>query len=60
MRNIELGQIEMKVGTNRFKIFDKERTVVGACRYLSDEIALKSLQEYLKQKGFSKPNLDNF
>jgi predicted transcriptional regulator of viral defense system len=58
MRNIELGQIEIIVGANRLKIFDKERTVVDAFRYLSHEIALKALQEYLKQRKPTKPNLD--
>lgn len=58
MRNIELGQTEIKVGANNLKLFDRERTIVDAFRYLSHEIALKALQEYLKQKEPSKPNLD--
>lgn len=58
MRNIELGQIEIKIGADRLKVFDRERTVVDAFRYLSHEIAVKALQEYLKQRKPSKPNLD--
>lgn len=57
MRNIELGQIEISVGEDRLKIFDRERTVVDAFRHLSHEIALKALQEYLKKRE-PKPNLD--
>lgn len=57
MRNIDLGQTEITVGEDRLKIFDRERTVVDAFRHLSHEIALKALQEYLKQRE-PKPNLD--
>jgi predicted transcriptional regulator of viral defense system len=58
MRNIELGQTEIMVGANHLKIFDRERTVVDAFRHLSHEIALKALQEYLKQREPFRPNLD--
>ena len=57
MRNIELGQTEIQMGTCRLKIFDKERTVVDAFRYLSREVAIKALQAYLRQVGSVKPNL---
>lgn len=58
MRNIELGQTEIIMGPNHLRIFDRERTVVDSFRYLSHEIALKALKEYLKQREPSKPNLD--
>ncbi len=58
MRNMELGQTEIQLGITHIKIFDKERTVVDAFRYLSKEIAIKALQVYLCQKGSAKPNLD--
>jgi predicted transcriptional regulator of viral defense system len=58
MRNIELGQTEIQLGSARLKIFDKERTVVDSFRYLSKEIAIKSLQAYLRQTGSSKPDLN--
>jgi len=58
MRNIELGQTEIQMGASRLKIFDKERTVIDSFRYLSQEIAIKALQAYLRQKGADKPNLD--
>ncbi len=57
MRNIELGQIEIQMGKCKLKIFDKERTVVDAFRYLSREVAIKALQAYLRQIGSEKPNL---
>jgi hypothetical protein len=37
MRNIELGQTEIQVGTTSLKIFDRERTVVDSFRYLTQE-----------------------
>ena len=58
MRNIELGQTEIQLGTCRLKIFDKERTVVDSFRYLNQEVAIKALQAYLRQGGSSKPNLN--
>src|SRR3984885_5276703 len=58
MRNIELGQTEIQMGSSRLKIFDKERTVIDSFRYLSQEVAIKALQTYLRQRGVDKPNLD--
>lgn len=58
MRNIELGQTKIQLGTAYLKIFDKERTVVDSFRYLSKEIAIKALQAYLRQTGSSKPDLN--
>lgn len=58
MRNIELGQTEIQMGVSRLKIFDQERTVIDSFRYLSQEVAIKALQAYLRQRGTDKPNLD--
>lgn len=58
MRNIELGQTEIQLGTTHLKIFDKERTVVDSFRYLSKEIAIKALRAYLRQTGSAKPDLN--
>lgn len=58
MRNIELGQTKIQLGTVHLKIFDKERTVVDSFRYLSKEIAIKALQTYLRQTGSAKPDLN--
>ena len=57
MRNIELGQTEIQIGEHSLKIFDKERTVVDAFRYLSQEVAIKALQAYLRARDDHKPNL---
>src|SRR3972149_10686150 len=44
MRNTTLGQITIKIGNDDVKIFDRERSIVDAFRYLDKEIALKALQ----------------
>lgn len=56
MRNLDLGKKEMMLGEYKVKIFDKERCVVDAFRYLSHEIAIKALQHYLRGKSH-KPDL---
>ena len=58
MRNLELGQTEIHVGKNLLKIFDRERTVVDAFRYLSQEVAIKALQAYLRPTANHKPDLN--
>lgn len=50
MRNIALGRVSIQLGEYKVHIFDQERCVVDAFRYLSIEIALKSLQNYLKSR----------
>lgn len=57
MRNITLGQTIVKIGNNDLKIFDRERTIVDAFRYLDKEIALKALQGYLKTIKEVKPDI---
>ena len=47
MRNIELGETKVKIGEYKLKIFDRERCIVDAFRYLSLEIAIKALKFYL-------------
>lgn len=58
MRNIELGQTEIRIGKYSLKIFDRERTVIDAFRYLSQEIAIKALQAYLRPTKVYKPDLN--
>ncbi len=58
MRNISLGQTTIKIGKQKLKIFDRERTLVDAFRYLDKEIALKALQAYLKIGKDKKPDID--
>lgn len=58
MRNISFGKTSVKIGSRKIKIFDRERTVVDAFRYLDKEIALKALQIYLKSGEEKKPDID--
>lgn len=58
MRNISFGQTTIKIGSRKIKIFDQERTVVDAFRYLDSETALKALQAYLKRGKERKPDID--
>jgi len=48
MRNITLGKTEIVLGEYKLKIFDRERCIIDAFRYLSKEIAIKALQRYFK------------
>jgi len=57
MRNIKLGKTEVKIGDYDLNIFDRERTIVDAFRYLDKEIALKALQAYLKNSRGFKPDI---
>jgi len=56
MRNLTLGQTSVDIAGYQVRIFDRERCVVDAFRYLSKEIAIKALQAYLKGDGF-RPDL---
>jgi len=56
MRNTRLGRIEIQLGEFKVHIFDRERTVVDAFRYLGTEIAIKALQLYLQDKK-NKPQI---
>lgn len=58
MRNISYGQTTVKIGRRKIKIFDRERTIVDAFRYLDKETALKALQVYLKSDTERKPDID--
>ncbi len=56
MRNTTLGKTTIQVGEYELAIFDRERSIVDAFRYLSPEIAIKALQAYLQAKD-PKPDL---
>ncbi len=58
MRNISFGQITVKIGSQQIKIFNRERTIVDAFRYLDKETALKALQAYLKSGTEKKPDIN--
>ncbi len=55
MRNVKLGKIEIALGEYNVHIFDRERCIVDAFRYLSKEIAIKAIQRYFKSTKY-KPD----
>lgn len=57
MRNMTLGLTTVKMGKYKVKIFDRERTIIDAFRYLSDEVAIKALRAYLKPSSGPKADL---
>ncbi len=48
MRNAALGVTTTKLGDAEVRIFDRERTIVDAFRYLDKEIAIKALKAYIQ------------
>lgn len=50
MRNIDLGKTSIALGEYHVQIFDRERCIIDAFRYLSKEIAIKALQRYFQSK----------
>jgi len=58
MRNISIGQTEMKIGNQVIKIFNKERTIIDAFRYLGKEQAVKALKNALAKKGKEKIDIE--
>jgi len=55
MRNIDLGRTHITLGEYHVQIFDRERCIIDAFRYLSKEIAIKALQRYF-QNNAAKPD----
>lgn len=60
MRDMITGKTTYKMGNEVINIFDKERTVVDAFRYLSKEIAIKALKISVSAKGSNKLNIKRF
>ncbi|NNM59084.1 MAG: hypothetical protein HKM04_04650 [Legionellales bacterium] len=58
MRNIELGKTTIKLENTIVPIFDRERTIVDAFRYLGRETALKALKIALTKKETEKINIE--
>jgi predicted transcriptional regulator of viral defense system len=57
MRNIELGATQIDVGNQKISIFDRERTIIDAFRYLSKEVAIKALKTAISHNGKNKIHL---
>lgn len=54
MRNTSLGVIKISLGEYKVKIFDRERCIIDAFRYLSKEIAIKALQRYFNNTSYKR------
>lgn len=57
MRNTNLGDTKMKLGNETIRIFNRERTIVDAFRYLGKETAIKALRAALAKSGPEKTDL---
>jgi predicted transcriptional regulator of viral defense system len=55
MRNVKLGKIAIALGEYNVHMFDRERCIVDAFRYLSKEIAIKAIQRYFHSTKY-KPD----
>lgn len=58
MRNLTLGKTTIRIGSVTLPIFDRERTIVDAFRYLSRETALKALKIALTKRGSEKVDIE--
>jgi predicted transcriptional regulator of viral defense system len=58
MRNLILGKTTIKIGNVKLPIFDPERTIVDAFRYLGRETALKALKIALTMKGAKRIDVE--
>jgi predicted transcriptional regulator of viral defense system len=55
VRNVKLGKIKIRLGEYNVHIFNRERCIVDAFRYLSKEIAIKAIQRYFQSTKY-KPD----
>ena len=60
MRDMRTGITQYKLGKETIKIFDQERTIIDAFRYLSKEIAIKALKEVVRARKEKKFDLKKF
>lgn len=58
MRNLELGKTTIRLGKTTLPIFELERTIVDAFRYLGRETALKALKVALTKTGAKKIDIE--
>ena len=56
-RAYSMGIEIQKVGKREIKFYDREKSVVDAFKYLTEEIAIKALKAYLKQPSVDIPKL---
>lgn len=60
MRDMTTGKTEYTLGKYNIVIFNQERTIIDAFRYLSKEIAIKALKEVVKPQRTLKFNMNKF
>jgi predicted transcriptional regulator of viral defense system len=60
MRDMSTGKTRLKLGKETITIFDRERTIVDAFRYLSKEVAIKALKEVFKTKRLDLRKLQKY
>ncbi len=60
MRDIDTGKTKFTLGNETINIFDQERTIVDAFRYLSKEVAIKALKEVVKSQKQIKFDMKKF
>lgn len=57
MRNMTLGVTEITLGSASIRIFDQERTIVDAFRFLGKETAIKALKKAFAPTHGNKPDV---
>ena len=58
--DIQTGKTMFTLGNETINIFDQERTIIDAFRYLSKEVAIKALKEAVKSKKKIKFDMKKF
>ena len=53
----ELGIEAHRIGKRLIKIYDREKSIVDAFKYLTEEVGIKALKAYLKQEKVDIPKL---
>jgi predicted transcriptional regulator of viral defense system len=54
MRNTDIGKVDMKMGSETIRIFNREKTIIDTFRYLGKEQAVKALKAAYLKKGPNK------
>lgn len=60
MRDVTTGRTHYQLGKETIIMFDQERTILDAFRYLSKEVAIKALKEAARAKKENKFDFKKF
>lgn len=60
MRDMSTGKTTFRIGQESVNIFDRERTIIDAFRYLSKEIAIKALKAAVSGRSQKKLDIKKF